>query len=350
MTELALFELMSEADCELLARSDVRVNARRKMGMRIVLIAAILSTVLVATLFVGAFAAVRNFKENHPEIQGGLVEVLSVALSDEESLLYEMLPENVKLELGELIVKLGGENPFTPLGPGESETETNAETETETESESESHNDLPWHSECEYCGKLDGENRWFIAKVIDSQTVMPIGEKCFEAVSAGDAGFILDYFGDNLIEQQGLVAGDIVRVTYNGYVVETVPGQIYPDSIEPFPWDTSEQTEAPFDYEILFDYEMQHKPTYADYLKIETDMTVEEVVEILGKPHGTDAAVGSKYLLWEMAEGGSCIVKVVSLNAKENPTEWSDILKPHYGGAIVTYHYYYAPESAQDGE
>ena len=95
---------------------------------------------------------------------------------------------------------------------------------------------------------------------------------------------------------------------------------------------------------------MQHKPTYADYLKIETDMTVEEVVEILGKPHGTDAAAGSKYLLWEMAEGGSCIVKVVSLNTKENPTEWSDILKPHYGGAIITYHYYYAPESAQDGE
>lgn len=88
-------------------------------------------------------------------------------------------------------------------------------------------------SDCEYCGKLDDENRWFIAKVIDSQTVMPIGEKCFEAVSAGDAGFILDYFGDNLIEQQGLVAGDIVRVTYNGYVVETYPCQITPISIEP---------------------------------------------------------------------------------------------------------------------
>ena len=175
--------------------------------------------------------------------------------------------------------------------------------------------------------------------MIDSNVVKPIGDKCFEALSAGDAGFKLNFLGENLIESQGLEAGDFVRITYDGYVVETAPGQIYPDSVEPFAWDTSEQTEAPFDYETLFDYEMQHKPTYADYLKIETDMTVEEVVEILGKPHGTDAAAGSKYLLWEMAEGGSCIVKVVSLNAKENPTEWSDILKPHYGGAIITYHY-----------
>ena len=230
MTELALFELMSEADCELLARSDVRVNVRRKIGMRIALIAAILSTVLVATLFVGAFAAVRNFKEQHPDIQGGLVEVLSVALSDEQSILSEMLPENVKLELGELIVKLGGENPFVPLGPGESETETKAETEAETKNES--NNGLPWHSECEYCGNLDGEGRWFIAKVVDANHVKPIGENCFEAYSAGEAGFRVNFFGENLIEKQGLVAGDIVLVAYNGYVVETALGQIYPDSIE----------------------------------------------------------------------------------------------------------------------
>ena len=351
MTELTLFELMSEADCELLARSDVRVNVRRKIGVRILLIAAILSTVLVATLFVGAFAAVRNYKEQHPEIQGGLAEVLSVALSNEESILSEMLPETVKLELGELIIKLGGENPFTPLGPGESETEitteyeTESETESESESESESENEQPWHKECEFCGALDGENRWFIARVIDSYIVKPIGEKCIEAYMAGEAGIQVNFFEENPIEKQGLGAGDIVRVTYNGHVLETYPCQIYPVSIEPITQDESETTEAPFDYETLFDYEMQHKPTYEDYLKIEKDKTVEEVVEILGKPHGTDAALGSKYLLWEMAEGGSCAIKVVSRHATDGITEWSDILMPHYGGATVAYHYYYAPES-----
>ena len=68
-------------------------------------------------------------------------------------------------------------------------------------------------------------------------------------------------------------------------------------------------------------------------------MTVEEAVAILGKPHNMDAAVGSKYLTWEMADGGSCWVKAVSLSSTENPTEWSEILRPNYGGAIVAYHY-----------
>lgn len=229
MTELALFELMSEADCELLARSDVRVNVRRRIGLRVLAVAVAVSVLLIVSLFVGAFAVAHNYNEQHPEIQCGIVEVLGGVLADEDSFLSEMLPENVKLELGDLIVKLGGENPFVPLGPGE-EQSTGA---TETEKETNSNNGVPWHEECDYCGKLDEENRWFIAKVIDSKTVMPIGEKCFETVSAGEAGFEVNFFGENMIEQQGLVAGDIVRVTYSGYIVETYPGQIYPDSIEP---------------------------------------------------------------------------------------------------------------------
>ena len=67
-------------------------------------------------------------------------------------------------------------------------------------------------------------------------------------------------------------------------------------------------------------------------------MTVEEAVAILGKPHNMDAAAGSKYLTWEMADGGSCWVKAVSPSSTENPTDWSEILKPNYGGATVAYH------------
>jgi hypothetical protein len=96
-----------------------------------------------------------------------------------------------------------------------------------------------------------------------------------------------------------------------------------------------------FDYTTLFDFEMQHKPTYEDYLKIAENMTVEEAVAILGKPHNMDAAAGSKYLTWEMADGGSCWIRAVSLRATESPTEWSEILRPNYGGAIVAYHYCY---------
>ena len=240
MTELTLFELMSEADCELLARSDVRVNVRSRIGLRVLAVAAAVSVLLVVSLFVGAFAVVHHYKEQHPEIQGGIVEVLSGVLADEDSPLYEILPENVKLELGDLIVKLGGDNPFVPLGPGE-EQSTGA---TETEKETNSNNGVPWHKECDYCGKLDGENRWFIAVVIDSDTVKPIGENCFEAVSAGEACFILEYAGDNLIEEQGFAPGDIVRITYNGYVVVTYPGKIYPDSVEPVEgYETESETE-----------------------------------------------------------------------------------------------------------
>ena len=99
-------------------------------------------------------------------------------------------------------------------------------------------------------------------------------------------------------------------------------------------------TEEAFDYTTLFDFEMQHKPTYEDYLKIKENMTVEEAVAILGKPHNMDAAVGSKYLTWEMADGGSCWVKAVSPSSTENPTDWSEILGPNYGGSYVSYFYY----------
>ncbi len=91
---------------------------------------------------------------------------------------------------------------------------------------------VPWHTECSFCGNLDGESRWFIAQVLDASAVIPIGTYCFEAVGAGDAELRLSYFGENLITQQGLVTGDIVRITYNGYIMETYPGQIVPDTIE----------------------------------------------------------------------------------------------------------------------
>ncbi len=110
-----------------------------------------------------------------------------------------------------------------------------------------------------------------------------------------------------------------------------------------------EEIDTPFDPDTLFDYEMQYKPTYEDYLQIREGMTVEEVVAILGKPHGLDAAVGSKYLCWTTADGASCAIKVTSPNATEGWTDWADILQPHYGGATVVHHNYYGSVSDEDG-
>ncbi len=82
-----------------------------------------------------------------------------------------------------------------------------------------------WHTECEYCGKLGGEDRWFIAKVVSASSVKPLGSGCFEAVSAGDAGMCLNV--------SNFAPGDIVRITYNGMIMESYPVQIHADSIEP---------------------------------------------------------------------------------------------------------------------
>ena len=101
----------------------------------------------------------------------------------------------------------------------------NAETTTDaTENERPGSTHL-WHTECEYCGKLDGENRWFIAEVVSASMVKPLGKGCFEAISAGEAGISLNV--------SGFADGDIVRITYGGYIMESYPVQIHADSIEP---------------------------------------------------------------------------------------------------------------------
>ncbi len=77
---------------------------------------------------------------------------------------------------------------------------------------------------CPYCGDLAGDNRWFIAKVTDKSMVMPLCEDCFEAKAAGEAGIRLNV--------SDFAVGDIVRITYGGYIMESYPVQISPISVE----------------------------------------------------------------------------------------------------------------------
>ena len=109
-------------------------------------------------------------------------------------------------------------------------------------------------------------------------------------------------------------------------------------------------TNTSFDSDTLFDYDMQYKPTYEDYLQIQEGMTVEEVVEILGKPHYSDTAVGSKYFCWETADGASCAIKVASPHATEGWSDWADILQPNYGGATVVHCNYYGTVPDEGGK
>lgn len=88
------------------------------------------------------------------------------------------------------------------------------------------------HTECEYCGNLEGNDRWFIAKATTDGKVMPLGNGCFEAVSAMDAGISLHYSAVDGDPDKRLTKGDIVRITYNGLVMETYPVQISASSVE----------------------------------------------------------------------------------------------------------------------
>lgn len=85
--------------------------------------------------------------------------------------------------------------------------------------------------ECAYCGDLSGGNRWFIAKVIDQYTVMPLGTDCFEAKAAGDAGIRISAASGTL-EEGGFAVGDVIRITYGGEIMESYPVQIAPISME----------------------------------------------------------------------------------------------------------------------
>ncbi len=86
-------------------------------------------------------------------------------------------------------------------------------------------------NECPYCGKLEGENRWFIAEVMANGMVMPLGTDCFEAVSAMDVGISLHYSAVDGDESRRLAVGEIVRITYNGLIMESYPVQIRADSV-----------------------------------------------------------------------------------------------------------------------
>ncbi len=108
---------------------------------------------------------------------------------------------------------------------GESEVSTDAKTEDSILTQ---HN----HTECEFCGDTEDGGRWFIAEAMDPNFVKPLGNGCFEAVAALDAGISLHYSAIDGESEKRLTKGDVVRITYNGLIMESYPVQISADSVE----------------------------------------------------------------------------------------------------------------------
>lgn len=89
------------------------------------------------------------------------------------------------------------------------------------------------HTECAYCGEVGEEyDRWFIAEVMDNGMVLPVGNSCFERVSAMDAGIWLQYSAVDGDKEKRLQKGDVILVTYSGMIMTTYPAQISATTVE----------------------------------------------------------------------------------------------------------------------
>ena len=72
-------------------------------------------------------------------------------------------------------------------------------------------------------------------------------------------------------------------------------------------------------YEELFDYEMKHQPSDSDVLKITKGMPFDEVVDIIGLPHGiADNVSISSYFKWVSLEGNEYILLFILEDTVDN--------------------------------
>ena len=137
-----------------------------------------------------------------------------------------------------------------------------------------------------------------------------------------------------------------VSAAKNG--MQGLVGELFGDAVtkvpETMPQEQMTLNEPDKLMDILFDLDQTHMPSYEDYLKIEEDMTIVEIVEIMGKPHSIEYATGKAYFYWEMADGGFC--NILSNYRHED----RDLLMSEgYGGSIASDINYFGP-SNEDGK
>lgn len=129
--------------------------------------------------------------------------------------------------------------------------ETSTEPEETTKGEEETYADGS-HKSCEYCGKLEGEDRWFIAKVTENLMVMPLGNNCFEAKAAMGAGITLHYSEVDGDPDKKLKEGDIVKIEYNGMIMESYPVQIGADKVTVIGYEDPKNANVFYDYNVNY--------------------------------------------------------------------------------------------------
>ena len=97
------------------------------------------------------------------------------------------------------------------------------------------------------------------------------------------------------------------------------------DSSVPSSEQTSSNIDPSISHQALFDYEMKHQPSDSDMLKITKGMPFDEVINIIGLPHGiADNISISSYFKWVFLEGNEYIIFFIPKDTVDN----ADQLEP----------------------
>ena len=112
-----------------------------------------------------------------------------------------------------------------------------------------------------------------------------------------------------------------------GYVtlptLNSIPVYIHPSTTAPVettvPSTTIGTNSMSDEVAVFFDFAQSHKPTETDINQIEEGMTIENVVELLGKPHDFGPTSGLLSLVWQTVEGNWYCIIVWSEASDDTP-------------------------------
>ncbi|MBR2446388.1 MAG: leucine-rich repeat domain-containing protein [Clostridia bacterium] len=93
MKEQKFFDLLGEIDPEIIAAADRPVSFRKKRGFAVMLVAAMMAILILATPVVGAFALAKDYRTQNPEFKGNMIGALDRALGKPDQPLSGIVAE-----------------------------------------------------------------------------------------------------------------------------------------------------------------------------------------------------------------------------------------------------------------
>ena len=211
MTNLFLFEAMSEIDFDLIERAEAPVPLRKKPIFRVALIAASLAlTLTVCSVSAGVAGTVavgvqyeQYVAQNYPEYDGTLLHFAQILLTEDENVLSSLLDDDLKHALGGAIAALrenwggiGGEQSKESTEESEEPEEETSGQESETETEPEITDEKPeqgWSEGLQYDMKSQNGETVYVVSGIgickDTDVYIPPTYRGYPVVAIGKEAF-----------------------------------------------------------------------------------------------------------------------------------------------------------------